>query len=164
MEDANKALKLNKMNTKAIVAKAEALYTMGQFENALVHFERGWRVRQDPEIRAGIVKCRDVIINTVGTAAKEYDMDVVAQVIKKMNEMKVKEEPKLEMFDQAKKKKKKKDPDQFLLGKMKEDVKFLEDFLNTQKTQRPSSGYQVHNNILKVENENLYIDSEMISL
>ena len=87
MADADKALKLNKQSTKAILAKAEALYNMGQFENALVQFERGWRVRQDPEIRAGIIKCRDVIINTVGTTAKEYDREVVEKVIQEMKDL-----------------------------------------------------------------------------
>ena len=41
-----------------MVAKAEALYNMGEFEQALVQFERSWRVRQDPAIRNGMVKCR----------------------------------------------------------------------------------------------------------
>ena len=142
MADADKALKLNKQSTKAILAKAEALYNMGQFENALVQFERGWRVRQDPEIRAGIIKCRDVIINTVGTTAKEYDREVVEKVIQEMKDMQIKKESEVEK-KKGGKKKKKKDPDQLLLGKMNEDVKFLEDFLKTQKTQRPRSGHQV---------------------
>ena len=136
MEDANKALRLNKQNPKAIMAKADALYNMGQFENALVQFERGWRVRQDPEIRAGIVKCRDVIMNTVGTTAKEYDKEIVERVIQQMKDMKLKKE-------KEGKKKKKKDPDELLLGKMNEDVKFLEGFIKSQKPGRPRSGYQV---------------------
>ena len=41
------ATKINKHSTKAIIAKAEALYNLGQFEKALVQFERGWRFRQD---------------------------------------------------------------------------------------------------------------------
>ena len=81
MIDAEKALRINKYNTKAIVAKAEALYNLGHFEKALVQFERGWRMRQDPEINSGIVKCRDVILNTVGSTAKEYDADIVEKVI-----------------------------------------------------------------------------------
>ena len=134
MEDADKALKMNKHSTKAIIAKAEALYTLGQFEKALVQFERGWRIRQDPEIKAGLVKCRDVIINTVGTADKEYDREVVEKVIKQMKEAEFDKNK-----DEKKKKvNKKKDPDQLLLGKMNEDVKFLEDFLKNHK-----SGYQV---------------------
>ena len=138
MEAADKALRLNKHNPKAILAKAEALYNLGQFENALVQFERGWRVRQDPEIRAGIGKCRDVILNIVGTSAKEYDKVIVEKVIQEMKNMELGEER-----EGKRKGKKKKDPDELLLGKMNEDVKFLEDFIQSQKTKRPTSGYQV---------------------
>ena len=56
--DAEKALYLNKNSTRALVAKAEALYSLGQFEKALVQFERGWRRRQDADIRIGVVKVR----------------------------------------------------------------------------------------------------------
>ena len=73
MEDAEKALVIAPYSTKARMAKAEALYSMGKFEKALVEFEKGWRIRQDPEIKTGIVKCRDVILNTVGVGALSYD-------------------------------------------------------------------------------------------
>ena len=86
--DAEKALNINNCSTRAIIAKAEALYNLGQFEKALVQFERGWRVRQDPEIKIGIVKCRDVILNTVGANAGEYDIKVVEKVIQQMKEIK----------------------------------------------------------------------------
>ena len=45
--DAEEALRYNKNSTKAITCKGEALYMMGEFEQALVQFERGFRVRQD---------------------------------------------------------------------------------------------------------------------
>ena len=35
----------------------------------------------------GIVKCRDVILNTVGANAGEYDIEVVEKVIQQMKEM-----------------------------------------------------------------------------
>ena len=151
MVDAEKALRINKYNTKAIVAKAEALYNLGHFEKALVQFERGWRMRQDPEINAGIVKCRDVILNTVGSTAKEYDADIVEKVIQQMKEIEL-EKKKSELEKQKAKKKNKnktkgkkggKDPDQLLLGKMQEDVRFLEDFLKFQKSQQITTDYQV---------------------
>ena len=49
---------------------------MGKFEKALVEFEKAWRLRQDPEIKTGIVKCRDVILNTVGVGAMCHDAKV----------------------------------------------------------------------------------------
>ena len=51
--DADKALEFNPYCTKAIVEKGEALYKMGQFENALVQFHRGLRLRGDPDIKLG---------------------------------------------------------------------------------------------------------------
>ena len=146
MKDAEKALSINKYNTKAIIAKGEALYNLGHFEKALVQFERGWRMRQDPEIKAGIVKCRDVILNTVGTTAKEYDVEVVEKVIQQMKELELeKKKSQLEKHKSKKRKKAKgkKDPDQLLLGKMHEDVRFLEDFLKFQKSQQNITDCQV---------------------
>ena len=74
--DAEKALRINKKNTKAIVEKGEALYNLGHFERALVQFERGKRIRDDKDIQRGIGKCRDVILNTVGTNAKDNHQNV----------------------------------------------------------------------------------------
>ena len=149
MIDAEKALRINEFNTKAIIEKAEALYCLGHFEKALVQFERGWKIRQDPEIKSGIVKCRDVILNTVGTSAKEYDAKIVEKVIQQMKEIELeKMKSQLEKQKSKKKKKKmvkaKKDPDQLLLGKMHKDVQFLEDFLRTQKMQQNTTDYQVY--------------------
>ena len=125
MEDAEKALVIAPYSTKARMAKAEALYSMGKFEKALVEFEKGWRIRQDPEIKTGIVKCRDVILNTVGVGALSYDNKVFERVI---NEIRKKEA-------QRKKKKKQKASSQMILGKMQEDVEFLEDFIKFQSKQ-----------------------------
>ena len=79
--DAEKALVIAPHSTKARIAKAEALYSMGKFEKALVEFEKAWRLRQDPEIKTGIVKCRDVILNTVGSGAMGYDLKVISRSI-----------------------------------------------------------------------------------
>ena len=40
-EDANQALAINPVSSKAIVARGEALYSMGEFEKGLVQFQRG---------------------------------------------------------------------------------------------------------------------------
>ena len=90
MMDAEKALQINKYSMKAMLVKAEALYTLGQFEKALIQFERGWRVRQDHEINAGIFKCRDVILNTVGPNAKECDKEVVEKVLQRIKKEELK--------------------------------------------------------------------------
>ena len=96
-----------------------------------MEFEKAWRIRQDPEIKTGIVKCRDVILNTVGVGALSYDNKVFEKVI---NEIRKKEEQRKR--EQAKKKKKKKKTSsQMILGKMQEDVEFLEDFIKFQNKQ-----------------------------
>ena len=46
MGDAERALVISPASTKARIAKAEALYSLGQFEKALVEFEKAWRLRQ----------------------------------------------------------------------------------------------------------------------
>ena len=113
-----------------------------------MQFERGWRVRQDPEIKIGIVKCRDVILNTVGANAGEYDIEVVEKVIQQMKEMDIakKNKPDTESEERSQvqeKRKAKKDPDLFVLGRMNEDVRFLEDFLKFHKPRQDVYGYQV---------------------
>ena len=46
MADSEKALVINPVSTKARISKAEALYSMGHFEKALVEFERvRWSTR-----------------------------------------------------------------------------------------------------------------------
>ena len=150
IEEAEKALYINKHNSRGIIAKAEALYSLGQFEKALVQFERVWRLRQDPEIKTGILKCREVILNTIGTNVMEYDIEIVGKVVKQMEELelakKVEKSRNSEWEDLTKVKTRKvtrRDPDLFVLGKMNEDVKFLEEFLRFPKAQQDTYGYQV---------------------
>ena len=85
-------------------------------------------IGQDPEIKTGIVKCRDVILNTVGLGAMNYDNKVFEKVIKQIRAKEKKEEER-RREESKKKKKKSKDSDQVLLGKMQEDVEFLENFI-----------------------------------
>ena len=136
ISDANRALEINKHSTKAIVAKGEALYSIGEFEKALVQFERGWRFRQDPSIKSGMIKCRDAIITTVGTSAKDYDEKLVEMVIQQMKEGKLdltdETDPKVVRQQKRKAAVEKKISDKKLLGRLNDDVVFLEKFLKTQ--------------------------------
>ena len=143
--DAEEALKYNKNSTKATTCKGEALYNMGEFEQALVQFERGYRVRQDPALRSGMVKCRDVIKRTVGDADRQYSVSVVEKAIREMarvKELEVKAElEKTKLAKQSDKKKQKaektpdmKKTDRQLLGKFNKDVLFLEKFITNQTT------------------------------
>ena len=92
---------------------------------------QGWRLRQDPEIKTGLVKCRDVILNTVGDGVFQNNNLLITKVIR---EIKKREQEEKKRRDQ-KTKKRQRDSDLLILGKMQKDVEFLEDFLKFQSTQ-----------------------------
>jgi len=152
--DAEEALRYNKTSTKATTCKGEALYNMGEFEQALVQFERGYRVRQDAALRAGMVKCRDVIKRTVGDAGRQYCVTVVEKAIKEMARVKEQEAKaaveKTKMASKHTEKKKQKadktpemkKTDRQLLGKFNKDVLFLEKFITTQTTKNSNEDAQ----------------------
>lgn len=46
---------------------AEALYSLGRFEQALIEYHRGYRLRRDvQDYRIGIQKCQDAINRAIG--------------------------------------------------------------------------------------------------
>ena len=55
------------------MAKGEALYIEGQFELALVQFERGLKIKRDQALKDGIIKCREAILFTLGKTKKIDD-------------------------------------------------------------------------------------------
>ncbi|XP_041374059.1 outer dynein arm-docking complex subunit 4-like [Gigantopelta aegis] len=69
-DDAQEALKSEeegKMNIKALFLKAEAFYQKGDFENSLVFFHRGNKLRPElQEFRLGIQKSQEAINNSIG--------------------------------------------------------------------------------------------------
>ena len=62
IQDVEVALKTNRSNPKALLVKGEALYIDGEFEMALVQFERGWRIRHDVALKASRRFCHLVLI------------------------------------------------------------------------------------------------------
>lgn len=53
---------------QGLYQKAEALYTMGDFEFALVFYHRGHKLRPElQEFRLGIQKAQEAIDNSVGS-------------------------------------------------------------------------------------------------
>ena len=117
---------------------------MGHFEKAFVQYNRGWRVRNDPDIQNGMYKCKDAIVNILGDPERFSDIEFVEKVIKMLEE-KYENEQKKKMKKRPRKQKikDKKDPEKHLLGKMNDDVKFLENFINFQKTQTYQTEYTV---------------------
>ncbi|KAI7803436.1 tetratricopeptide repeat protein 25 [Triplophysa rosa] len=68
LRDAETSLKDNKDFFKGLYQKAVALYTMGDFEFALVYYHRGHKLRPDlQEFRLGIQKAQEAIYNSVGS-------------------------------------------------------------------------------------------------
>nr|XP_056720662.1 outer dynein arm-docking complex subunit 4 [Euleptes europaea] len=68
LKDAEASLQNDKEFTKGLYQKAEALYTMGDFEFALVFYHRGYRLRPElQKFKLGIQKCQEAIENSVGS-------------------------------------------------------------------------------------------------
>lgn len=67
LKDAESALSCEKDNIRAIQQKAKALYFLGQFEQSLMYFHRGLKIRPELDIfRLGIQTTRKAIENTIG--------------------------------------------------------------------------------------------------
>ncbi|NXS61369.1 TTC25 protein, partial [Brachypteracias leptosomus] len=68
LKDAEASLQSDKTFSKGLYQKAETLYTMGDFEFALVFYHRGHRLHPELEkFRLGIQKCEEAIVNCVGS-------------------------------------------------------------------------------------------------
>ena len=79
LADAEQSLKDTHEFVKGLYQKAEALYAMGDFEFALVHYHRGNKLRPDfHEFKLGIQKAREAIDNSIGC---KLELDEVSTVI-----------------------------------------------------------------------------------
>ncbi|XP_049623951.1 outer dynein arm-docking complex subunit 4 [Suncus etruscus] len=67
LQDAEVSLQDDPNFCKGILQKAETLYTMGDFEFALVFYHRGYKLRPDREFKVGIQKAQEAINNSVGS-------------------------------------------------------------------------------------------------
>ncbi|XP_031209475.1 tetratricopeptide repeat protein 25 isoform X2 [Mastomys coucha] len=67
LSDAEASLQNDPTFCKGILQKAETLYTMGDFEFALVFYHRGYKLRPDREFKVGIQKAQEAINNSVGS-------------------------------------------------------------------------------------------------
>ncbi|NXJ11273.1 TTC25 protein, partial [Odontophorus gujanensis] len=67
LKDAEASLQDDKMFPEGLYQKAETLYTMGDFEFALVFYHRGCKLRPElQKFRLGIQKSHEAIINCIG--------------------------------------------------------------------------------------------------
>ncbi|XP_007940329.1 outer dynein arm-docking complex subunit 4 [Orycteropus afer afer] len=67
LKDAEASLQGDPTFCKGILQKAETLYSMGDFEFALVFYHRGYKLRPDREFKVGIQKAQEAINNSVGS-------------------------------------------------------------------------------------------------
>lgn len=66
LKDIDTVLKEQPNNPRAILTKAEAYFSMGEFEFALVFFQRGKSIRKDiSAFRDGITKCKSAILDSI---------------------------------------------------------------------------------------------------
>ena len=69
-------------NPRALIAKGEALYAIGNFEIALVNFERAGKLRQSQDITEGLKKCREAILLTLGKQSDKGRMEKNLNILK----------------------------------------------------------------------------------
>ena len=66
LRDIDIVLRDNQNNPRAILSKAEAYFSMGEFEFALVFFQRGLSVRKDMSgFKDGVIKCKSAILDSI---------------------------------------------------------------------------------------------------
>jgi tetratricopeptide (TPR) repeat protein len=66
LTDINAVLTVKPEDTRAMLAKAEAFFSMGEFEFALVFFQRGYAIRTDViGFRDGITKAKSAIMDSI---------------------------------------------------------------------------------------------------
>jgi tetratricopeptide (TPR) repeat protein len=66
LRDIDVVLRDNPTHARAILAKAEAYFSMGEFEFALVFFQRGTSIRRDiVAFRDGVTKCKSAILDSI---------------------------------------------------------------------------------------------------
>lgn len=66
LRDVNVVLRDSQNNPRAILTKAEAYFAMGEFEFALVFFQRGLSVRRDMSgFKDGVTKCKSAILDSI---------------------------------------------------------------------------------------------------
>ncbi|XP_006156060.1 tetratricopeptide repeat protein 25 isoform X2 [Tupaia chinensis] len=81
--------------SNGILQKAETLYTMGDFEFALVFYHRGYKLRPDREFKVGIQKAQEAINNSVGSPSsiKLENKGDLAFLSKQAENMKAQQKP-----------------------------------------------------------------------
>ncbi|XP_063259932.1 outer dynein arm-docking complex subunit 4 [Prinia subflava] len=135
LKDAEASLQIDNTFPEGLYQKAEALYTMGDFEFALVFYHRGRRLRPDMhKFQLGINKAEEAIVNCIGNPSSvklesKEELCFVsrqAELQSKQDNQKQQNKP---TKDQKQMKKKSPETEQQLLGALYADKAFLEKLL-----------------------------------
>ncbi|NWV41674.1 TTC25 protein, partial [Grantiella picta] len=133
LKDAEASLQTDKTYSEGLYQKAETLYTMGDFEFALVFYHRGRMLRPDVhKFQLGINKAEEAIVNCIGSPSlvklesKEDLCFVSRQAESKKENQNQQTKP---TKDQKQTKKKSARTERQLLGKLYADKVYLEKLL-----------------------------------
>ncbi|XP_076851511.1 outer dynein arm-docking complex subunit 4 isoform X2 [Brachyhypopomus gauderio] len=137
LKDAEESLQDDEGFFKGLHQKAEALYTMGEFEFALVFYHRSHKLRPELQaLRLGIQKAQEAITNSVGTFSSvqlenKGDLSFFhkAEDLKKIRPKHVIHPLKKELRPQDQKTQKSEKTAKQLLGELYSDKEYLEKLL-----------------------------------
>ncbi|XP_015741128.1 tetratricopeptide repeat protein 25 [Coturnix japonica] len=137
MRDVEAALQGDKAFSEGLYQKAEALYTMGDFEFALVFYHRGSELRPElQKFRLGIQKSHEAIINCIGTpsSVKLKNTEGLCFVSRQAESKKAEEKLQIKLSKDQKSTKKKEPArsqktERQLLGELYPDKAYLEKLL-----------------------------------
>ncbi|NXF98211.1 TTC25 protein, partial [Eubucco bourcierii] len=137
LRDAEASLQNDKTFSKGLYQKAETLYTMGDFEFALVFYHRGHRLRPDlQKFALGIEKAQEAIVNCIGSpsSVKLESKEELCFVSRQAESKKTNQKTEIKLTkDQrwAKKQKPVRNPktERQLLGELYADKTYLEELL-----------------------------------
>ncbi|NXH92580.1 TTC25 protein, partial [Edolisoma coerulescens] len=133
LKDAEASLQIDKTFPEGLYQKAETLYTMGDFEFALVFFHRGRRLRPDiHKFQLGINKAEEAIMNCLGnpSAVKLENTEELCFVSRQAERRKDNQQQQNKPTkDQKRTKKQSPKTERQLLGELYADKAYLEKLL-----------------------------------
>ncbi|NXE95691.1 TTC25 protein, partial [Menura novaehollandiae] len=143
LKDAEASLQNDKTFSEGLYQKAETLYTMGDFEFALVFYHRGRRLRPElHKFQLGINKAEEAIVNCIGNPSsvklenKEELCFVSRQAESRKANQKLQNKP---TKDQKRTKKQNPKTERQLLGELYADKAYLEKLLKDEDLMQSST-------------------------
>ncbi|EMP40494.1 Tetratricopeptide repeat protein 25 [Chelonia mydas] len=150
LRDAEASLQNDQTFSKGLYQKAETLYTMGDFEFALVYYHRGHKLRPElQEFRLGIQKAQEAIDNSVGSpsSVKLENKGDLCFLSRQAESKKVKQKLQVKAPKKDQKQQSKAEPirnektERQLLGELYVDKAYLEKLLKDEDLIKSSTKY-----------------------